>query len=30
MRRCGHIRFVYGCEDCEYDEYLFDLEEVEE
>ena len=28
--RCGHIRFVYGCEDCEYDEYLFDLEEEEE
>ena len=27
---CSHIRFVYGCEDCEYDEYLFDLEEGEE
>ena len=21
---CSHIRFVYGCEDCEYEQYILD------
>ena len=27
---CRHIRFVHGCEDCEYAIYLLELEEDEE
>ena len=27
---CRHIRPVAGCEDCEYESYLLELEEEEE